>query len=96
MLLALLAMMRCLPPTLGAAGIVSASGIIGVANIICQRQTSFKNCGATRADGLARCGGPRADAGNKKAPPNWGGAQTVEKPCHSEPVRTLAWESPGF
>ena len=22
--------------------------------------------------------------------------QRVEKPCHSEPVRTLAWESPGF
>ena len=22
--------------------------------------------------------------------------QTVEKPCHSEPVRTLAWESPEF
>ena len=21
--------------------------------------------------------------------------QTVEKTCHSEPVRTLAWESPG-
>ena len=25
-----------------------------------------------------------------------GGFQTVEKPRHSEPVRTLAWESPGF
>jgi len=22
--------------------------------------------------------------------------QRVEKLCHSEPVRTLAWESPGF
>ena len=22
--------------------------------------------------------------------------QTVEKPCHSEPVLTLAWESPRF
>ena len=28
--------------------------------------------------------------------PSFDGSQRVEKLCHSEPVRTLAWESPGF
>ena len=32
----------------------------------------------------------------EKPLPVSGSGQTVEKPCHSEPVRTLAWESPGF
>ena len=32
----------------------------------------------------------------KKKPPPMGAAQTVEKPCHCEAVRTLPWQSPEF
>ncbi len=42
MLLVSLAMMRCLPQNVAKPHIISVSVIIGKANIICRRQTSFK------------------------------------------------------
>ncbi len=42
MLLVLLAMMRCLPKTLGEADIISEGNIISDSAIICRRQTSLK------------------------------------------------------